>query len=354
MTSIAEVFDRYDLDLREDDFAQELARTLAGGPHPVRLSDQLFTHLQEVGGLEHPERLSRWSERDERALGVSVRATMLADLMAATVSAAQAAQMLRISPSRLTHKAKQIPLFSTKVGRQLRHPTRHHLRTGPTLTAGAAVLRRRGVAAASWGFTFVDARAACHRSQLGSRHRRGRSRGWAVGAVDHDRTRHDGALCILGIEAARRAAGQRAVERAAFSWPRWMTSPRVSVGDSPRTASAPPEPGCCGPTPRERGRCHRRAWLPVARGHGDSAPGLTPRQRWWLAASALRDQLPGWGVLPAGGGPGQEPFHGRPEHRVLSLGDRAHADQAALSRARIGRVGRGRADPHKHPAPAGQ
>ncbi|HOA02837.1 MAG TPA: hypothetical protein PKI27_10990 [Dermatophilaceae bacterium] len=121
MLSIAEVFDRYDLELSESDFARELARSLADAPAPTDVSARLLTDLQESGGLTDPARLSTWSQRDDRDLRVAVQSTMLSDLLAATYSASQTAELLSISRSRLSHKTKSVPLLTALVGRHRRY-----------------------------------------------------------------------------------------------------------------------------------------------------------------------------------------------------------------------------------------
>lgn len=119
--TIADVFDEYDLDLAEADFARELARSLRGDRPPQDVSEQMLTDLQESGGLEHPEQLAHWGERDDNGLRLALHSTMLADLLEATVSASQAAQYLGISRSRLSHRARSVPLLSSLVGRHRRY-----------------------------------------------------------------------------------------------------------------------------------------------------------------------------------------------------------------------------------------
>lgn len=121
MASIADVFASHELDLSEGEFAAELASSLARDPVPDRVSDRMLADLEVSGGLDHPERLRGWSEHDDAALRVAVHSTMLADLLAATLSTSQAARLLGISESRLSHRAREIPLLTSKVGRHRRY-----------------------------------------------------------------------------------------------------------------------------------------------------------------------------------------------------------------------------------------
>ncbi|WP_347352227.1 hypothetical protein [Intrasporangium sp.] len=139
--TIADVFDEYDLDLTEADFAHELARSLRQDPAPRMVSEQMLRDLQESGGLEHPEQLARWQERDDRGLRMAVHSTMLADLLDATVSASQAAQYLGISRSRLSHKRRSVPLLSSMVGRHRRYYRWQF--AGGTVVPGLGIITER-------------------------------------------------------------------------------------------------------------------------------------------------------------------------------------------------------------------
>ncbi len=117
--TVADVLDGYAIS--EAEFARELQAALTEDTARDEVSPQMLADLRAHGGLAHPERLEGWSERDDRGLRLAIQATGLTDLIDATMSAAEAAQYLDISPSRLSHMARMVPLLSSRIGRHPRY-----------------------------------------------------------------------------------------------------------------------------------------------------------------------------------------------------------------------------------------
>ncbi|CAM2930856.1 hypothetical protein ACSL103130_07385 [Actinomyces slackii] len=119
--TIADVYAEQGLDYDEEAYARQLQAMLRQAPRAMAVGESMLADLLEHGGLSEPERLRSWSTQDAARLATGHAEMIINRTLELTLSAAQAAEELGISPSRLSHRAASTPLASTMVGGRKRY-----------------------------------------------------------------------------------------------------------------------------------------------------------------------------------------------------------------------------------------
>lgn len=119
--TIADVYAEQGLDFDEEAYARQLREMLRRSPRAMAVGETMLADLVEHGGLSYPARLRVVAGGRSARLAAGHAEMVVSRTLELTLSAAQAAQELGISPSRLSHRAASTPLASTVVGGRKRY-----------------------------------------------------------------------------------------------------------------------------------------------------------------------------------------------------------------------------------------
>ncbi|WP_159625215.1 hypothetical protein [Actinomyces sp. zg296] len=119
--TVADVYAEQGLDYDEEAHARQLRAMLRKAPRGMAVGEAMLADLVERGGLDEPARLRSGSGRSAARLAVGHAEMVINRTLELTLSAAQAAEELGISPSRLSHRAASTPLAATAVGGRKRY-----------------------------------------------------------------------------------------------------------------------------------------------------------------------------------------------------------------------------------------
>ncbi len=124
MSTVPEVLHRYGVGLTESDVAESLDRAfrLLPGVDAAPLTAVEVDYLAEHGGDDAVEVIARWDPRAERAHRAARGAADVQQLAASTLSIEQAAEVLSVDRSRISHRLSVGALSAVSIGSRRRIP----------------------------------------------------------------------------------------------------------------------------------------------------------------------------------------------------------------------------------------
>lgn len=125
MTTVPEVLRKYDLDLTEQDIAEGLDNAFSAlpGPGAAPLSQFELDYLTEHAGSGAAELIASWDPQQERRERAETVARTVDEVLAGSVGIAQAAALIGVDRSRISHRLSAGALYAVTIGSRRRIPT---------------------------------------------------------------------------------------------------------------------------------------------------------------------------------------------------------------------------------------